>query len=281
MVTYGAIAHATYYLTGAGPRLIWLPTAQGHWRFHDLWADALARHFTVFVPTLRGNRDFPTHPDFTWDDLLRDVATDLDALGWDRVWIGGGSFGSALALLCLARMPERFIGAFLYALPWGLPRGIPRLFVLALNRRRAWRTIGSVFRKWSIVATAHEYLRLPEPERRRYRRWFLERFRQHDVPIQTLGRRITLLAELPGIVDPTTIDHPVAVISGSIDRLVRPKYPKRLVGRLRRVWWRELPDLGHLGFQIAPHRVAGILLSLYADMQATLERDAVRVSVKT
>src|ERR671933_1039258 len=48
----------------------------------------------------------------TWDQACQDVVGLMDALGIDRAYLGGGSFGAAIALRCAARYPDRVRGIF-------------------------------------------------------------------------------------------------------------------------------------------------------------------------
>lgn len=248
----GAIARGSFYRVGRGEPLLWLPSAQGHWRFYDLWADALAGRFDVLVPTLRGEQDFEPTPDFDWDILVADVLADMDAVGWERAWIGGASFGAALALVCLSRAPERFRGAVLYGTPWDRPGPMLRRVVRQMDRRQAWDRLGRVFRVWAFASLAHEYLRLPRDRRTFYRRWFLERWPRYGVPMAVLGRRIALLVELADHVRPERVEPPVGVLAGDRDWLVPPRYQRRLARRLPQGTFLRIPGVGHLAPQTHP-----------------------------
>jgi|GEM_PF-1516496 pimeloyl-ACP methyl ester carboxylesterase len=258
----GAIARASFYRTGRGEPLLWLPSAQGHWRFYDLWADTLASRFDVLVPTLRGERDFEPTPDFDWDLLVDDVLADMVTVGWRQAWIGGASFGAALALVCLSRAPERFKGAFLYGTPWDRPGPWLRRVIRWMDRRRAWDRLGRVFRWWAFLTLAPEVLRLPRSLRDSYRQWFFERWPRYSVPMAVLGRRIALLSSLADHVRLDRIDLPVWVLAGARDRLVRPRYQQALARRLPRAVFVCIPGVGHLAPQTHPSVLAGWITRL-------------------
>lgn len=264
VTSLGAVARSSFYLVGRGESFLWLPSAQGHWRFYDAWADALAEAFTVLVPTLRGERDFDPTPAFDWDVLVADVLADMDAVGWRRAWVGGASFGAALALVCLSQAPERFVGAVLYGTPWDRPGPGLRRVVRWMDRRRAWDRLGRAFRLWAFATLAHEFLRLPRSLRESYRRWFFERWPQYGVPPAVLGRRVALLSTLADRVRPERIDVPVWVLAGARDWLVRPGYQRDLARRLPRGVFVRIPGVGHLAPQTHPSVLAGWVVRLTA-----------------
>lgn len=262
----GAVVRGSFYQTGRGEPFLWLPSAQGHWRFYDIWADALAETFTVLVPTLRGERDFEPTPDFDWDVLVADVLADMDAVGWRQAWIGGASFGAALALVCLSRAPERFQGAVLYGTPWDRPGPWLRRVVRWMDRRGDWDRLGRVFRVWALALLAHESLRLPRSLRRSYLRWFFERWPQYGVPTAVLGRRVALLGRLADYVRPERIDVPVGVLAGARDWLVRPRYQRDLARRLPRGVFVCIPGVGHLAPQTHPSVLAAWIVRWTASL---------------
>jgi len=258
----GAVLRGSFYRAGRGEPFLWLPSAQGHWRFYDTWADALAENFTVLVPTLRGERDFAPTPDFDWDLLVADVLADMDAVGWRQAWVGGASFGAALALVCLTRAPGRFRGAVLYGTPWNRPGPWLRRVLRWVDRRRAWERLGRAFRFWALATLAHEFLRLPRDLRASYRQWFFERWPQYGVPTAVLGRRVALLSHLADFVEPERIDVPVWVLAGARDWLVRPRYQRDLARRLRRGVFVCIPGVGHLAPQTHPSVLAEWIVRL-------------------
>ena len=70
-------------------------------------APAFAPAWRVYAPDLRGHgaRDWPGG--YTIERLAADLAAFIDALGLDRVTLGGHSIGAPPAYLYAARQPER------------------------------------------------------------------------------------------------------------------------------------------------------------------------------
>jgi pimeloyl-ACP methyl ester carboxylesterase len=192
------------------------------------------------------------------DDVLADMAT----VGWLQAWIGGASFGAALALVCLSRAPERFKGAFLYGTPWDRPGPWLRRVIRWMDQWRAWDRLGRVFRWWAFLTLAPEVLRLPRSLRDSYRQWFFERWPRYSVPMAVLGRRIALLSSLADHVRLDRIDLPVWVLAGARDRLVRPRYQQALARRLPRAVFVCIPGVGHLAPQTHPSVLAGWITRL-------------------
>ena len=89
-------------LHGSGPGV----TAYANWR---LTIPALAVHFRVLAPDVAGFGYTERKPDtqYTLDFWVAHIIGFLDALGIDRVFVVGNSFGGALSLSLATRYPER------------------------------------------------------------------------------------------------------------------------------------------------------------------------------
>ena len=91
-----------------GPTLVLLPglTANAH-SFDGLVAAGLADHIRVLALDLRGRGETDQPDTYTLADHAADVLGVLDALGLDRVVLGGHSFGGLLTYYLAAAHPER------------------------------------------------------------------------------------------------------------------------------------------------------------------------------
>ena len=110
-VQTGAIR--THYLDwpGGAPPLVLLHglSANAH-EFGGLIAEGLCPVFRVIAPDLRGRgRTDKPATGYRMADHAADVVALLDALGLDRVVMGGRSFGAFLAIYLAARFPERVL----------------------------------------------------------------------------------------------------------------------------------------------------------------------------
>ena len=91
-----------------GPTLVLLPglTANAH-SFDGLVAAGLGDHIRVLALDLRGRGETDQPDTYTLADHAADVVGFLDALGIDRVVLGGHSFGGLLTYDLAANHPER------------------------------------------------------------------------------------------------------------------------------------------------------------------------------
>jgi 3-oxoadipate enol-lactonase len=89
-------------------------------------AEALAPAWRVYAPDLRGHGASDWPGTYTIEQLTADLAAFLDALGLDRVILGGHSLGAAPAYLYAARHPARVARLILEDPPPPWPRA-PRV----------------------------------------------------------------------------------------------------------------------------------------------------------
>jgi 3-oxoadipate enol-lactonase len=110
-------------------------------------AAALAPSWRVYAPDLRGHGASDWPGAYTIEQLTTDLAAFLDALGLDRVTLGGHSVGGAPACLYAARHPDRVARLVLEdpAPPW--PRA----------RRVATRPAGPLSFDWDVTALSNEF----------------------------------------------------------------------------------------------------------------------------
>ena len=76
-------------------------------RTWDHVAGALADHFRVIVPDLRGNGESSWASEYSWQLLLDDVLKLMDALGVRQTILCGHSMGGRLAYMLASQYPER------------------------------------------------------------------------------------------------------------------------------------------------------------------------------
>ena len=110
-------------------------------------AEALASSWRVYAPDLRGHGESDWAGPYTIEQLTADLAAYIDALGLDRVTLGGHSLGAAPAYLYAARHPGRVARLVLEepAPPW--PRE-PRVLT---------RPGGPLPFDWDVTALSNEF----------------------------------------------------------------------------------------------------------------------------
>lgn len=76
-------------------------------RTWDHVAAALADHFRVIVPDLRGNGESSWAPEYSWQLLLDDVLKLMESLGVEQAVLCGHSMGGRVAYMLASQHPER------------------------------------------------------------------------------------------------------------------------------------------------------------------------------
>ena len=99
---------------GDGPTLVLIPGLTANARCFDGVAAALGGSLRLVAPDMRG-RGLSDKPEGSYSivEHAADVLGLLDALGIERAWLGGHSFGGMLTMAIAARHPERVERAIL------------------------------------------------------------------------------------------------------------------------------------------------------------------------
>lgn len=98
-----------YEIRGTGPRLLCISGTGGDLRRKpNIFDSPLATHFEILAYDQRGlgQTDRPDIP-YTMTDYAADADSLLDALGWDRCFVMGVSFGGMVAQEFALRHPQR------------------------------------------------------------------------------------------------------------------------------------------------------------------------------
>ena len=115
-MTTAKVNGATLYYEecGSGPPLILSPGGlQGVASSYQGVIEALSQEHRVVVYDRRfGGESRSPLVVQTWDMVCDDVFALMDALGIDRAYLGGGSFGAAISLGCALRRPDRVRAIF-------------------------------------------------------------------------------------------------------------------------------------------------------------------------
>ncbi len=110
---------------GGGPALVLTHGLSANARFFDVLASALTPELRVLSFDLRG-RGLSDKPDagYSMADHASDLLGTLDALGLDRVLLGGHSFGGLLTIYVAATAPERVERALVLDAPAEVDRSV-------------------------------------------------------------------------------------------------------------------------------------------------------------
>ena len=89
------------------PPLIILHGFAAHSRSWDHVAAALASHYRVIVPDIRGNGESNWAPEYSWQLFIADTLGLMDALGIRQAVLCGHSMGGRTSYMLASRYPER------------------------------------------------------------------------------------------------------------------------------------------------------------------------------
>ncbi len=173
----------------------------------------------------------------------------------------GTSFGALIALLTALSTSIHIKGLILHAPPWNLPRQkLLRSWLSKLQEHQRYRTIGLLFRYWTIIFLAHEVFRLPLSQMISYIRWLRKTLPASVTPLETLGRRIAWLSSLPQSLTPHPLPPTILLLSRKgLDKLV----PFSTQEEFMKTWNIQktyiLENMGHLAPWLYPEEFAHVV----------------------
>ncbi|KZE35476.1 alpha/beta fold hydrolase [Chelatococcus daeguensis] len=149
-----------YAMSGQGPPLV----RAAHWMSHlerdwdspvwKHWMEGLSANFRLVRYDQRGNGLSDRDPaDLTFEAMIADLESIIDAAGLRRVFLLGISHGCATSIAYAARHPERVAGMVLYggfSQGWrrrGDPREVARREAMSALMREGWGQDDPVFRQ--------------------------------------------------------------------------------------------------------------------------------------
>ncbi|GAA1884275.1 alpha/beta fold hydrolase [Lapillicoccus jejuensis] len=102
------------YVTGSGPRVLVLHGGPGlDMASVDPAVDELAQRYEVACFQQRGLTPSTSEGEYSISEAVQDVGSVLDALGWDRAYLLGHSWGGHLAAHCAVGLADRLDGVVL------------------------------------------------------------------------------------------------------------------------------------------------------------------------
>ena len=246
-----------YASIGSGPPLVkasnWLTHLDFElgspiWRH---WWTALSAHHRVIRYDERGNgmsqRDVP---DVSFDTMVRDLETVVDAAGLDRFSLLGISRGGAIALAYAVKHPERVTQLVLYgSVAVGLKHvGTPK----ELEARRALRSLTEL--GWGLDNPAFcrmftsRFIPDATPD---HERWFDELQR-----VSTSPENAARLMDLCDLIDVrpllTRVKIPTLVVHSDRDQAVPPEGGRLLAASIPGARYVSLPSTNHLILETEP-----------------------------
>ena len=124
------------WVRGDGRRVLLLHGGPGMaYTYLDTLADEIGEGYRVAAFQQRGLEPSSVQGPFDVATAVADVAAVLDALGWDRAWIVGHSWGGHLLLHCAVAIPNRMHGGLAVDLLGGVGDGGEAGFEAELMRR--------------------------------------------------------------------------------------------------------------------------------------------------
>jgi pimeloyl-ACP methyl ester carboxylesterase len=119
-----------------GPPVLLLHGGPGMaYTYLDTLDDEIGDGYRVAAFQQRGLEPSSVEGPFDVETAVADVAAVLDALGWDRAWIVGHSWGGHLLLHCAVAIPDRMLGGLAVDLLGGIGDGGEAGFEAELLRR--------------------------------------------------------------------------------------------------------------------------------------------------
>lgn len=183
-----------------------------------------------------------------------------DAVGIERLDLGGNSLGGGLCLLATLLFPQR-VHRLVLANPACFPQDLPRMYRIArvplvgevmMSITRAEKLIGGVEyigyadKSRFTPELRRRYIRLMSDPQNRFRLMRIIRHLPHG------PRDMSLAAHVPRLRE---IRHPVLISWGLQDPLLVEGAGERLARELPNATYEAYPDLAHMPHEEAPDRV--------------------------
>ncbi len=124
------------WVQGDGPPVLLLHGGPGMaFTYLDSLAAEIGEGYRVAAFQQRGLEPSTSDGPFDVETAVADVAAVLDALGWERAWVIGHSWGGHLLLHCALAIPDRLLGGLAVDLLGGVGDGGEAGFEAELMRR--------------------------------------------------------------------------------------------------------------------------------------------------
>jgi pimeloyl-ACP methyl ester carboxylesterase len=233
-----------FRVQGKGPPLVLI---MGYRLSSAAWparfVDTLAENFTVVTFDYRGTgqSDKPL-TGYALANMARDVAGLLDEIGIESAYLLGYSMGGAIAQEFTRQFPERVAGLILCATMCGGPRAAyADASVVRVMRDLDGFSPERIARRIWTVTYAPNYLR----ENREQAEDQMRREIAVPTPLHAADLQFQAFAEFDGSKSLPHIRCPTLVVTGDLDRLIRPENSAMLARLIPGANLRVIPGGGH------------------------------------
>lgn len=233
-----------FRIQGEGPPLVLI---MGYRLSLAAWpakfVETLAKSFTVIAIDNRGTgqSDKPV-TGYAIANMARDVAGVLDEIGIDSTYLLGYSMGGAIAQEFTRQFPHRVAGLILCATMCGGPRATyAEASVVRVMRDLDGLSAEQIARRIWEVTYASDYLR----EHRELAEDQMRRETAVPTPLHAADLQFQAFAEFDGSKALSQIRCPTLVLTGDLDRLIRPQNSEMLAQLIPGAKLVVIPGGGH------------------------------------
>lgn len=244
----------------AGPPLLFLHGLLGDGgNWHGI-ARRLSHAYRIALPDLRGHGASPQHPEMDVPDLVRDVETLLDELGWEQVGLVGHSLGGKVAMWLALTRPER-VSTLVVAdiAPVAYPDRFTRLL-------QALRKLPAARLQSRAQADAHLAETIPDPALRQFLLKNLaaaETGYRWRVDLDALAANLPAFMSFPVTEGLAAYDGPALFLAGGRSDYVRPEHHGTIARLFPEARVRIFPDAGHWPHVDRPEDFVQALLGFF------------------
>ena len=228
-------------------------------KFWYQWVPALARHYRVVRPDMRGlgesGRDFDLATELTEEHCVADLVAIIGALGVDSVHFVGESSGGIIGLGLAATHPELVKTLTLAATPVYISDKMKAGYALQHGSRAdAMRGMG--IRKW--VDTTNRSTRFPPETEEGFFNWYADEFAKGD--IEVLLRLVQLVNDANALDWLPKVQCPVLGLYPTGGPITDAEQERLLTTHLKNFKLVHLPTQYHMVHHIVPEACTAELL---------------------
>ena len=244
---------------GSGEPIVLIPGIQGRWEWLRPTVDALAERWRVITGSLPGEPDSRGPRPATFDDLVNEVESMMDAAELETAVVCGVSFGGLIALRYAATRTGRVRGLILVSPPG--PYWQPSEQQASYIRRPA--LMFPLFVAGAINRIARE-IRVTFPKVSEQIsfcvRWAWQVVRAPGVPTR-MGLRARLAQREQFIQDCPRVAAPTLIIAGErqLDMVVNQDESLAYLAEISGARFQLFERTGHLGVVTRPERFADLI----------------------